>query len=303
MALTLAKEWRGQEPLTSGMTMPLASTLILSHSNTLLLSLYNMQSDKQQIAKKIKDGSYFKDASNWYAIKYLYPIAERSMMFVFAIAALLALFPIATLFNSMSGDSNKIPFPINVEDSIDHFSIVKPLAEDSESPQEAIARYLISDYVKTREEYIYKNITSDNLRKSLKKIKASSSKQVLDEYTSYVNENNPDSPLVKYKNNTNRFIEIKSITFLDNDQTSGKARIVFEANEETGVEAKKSLWETIINFRLPDVIAISKTGAPLRLLVGYYKTSPIEDKVDSKPKEPENLNIPAKPSPSAALTN
>ncbi len=257
-----------------------------------------MQNDKQHIVKKIKNGSYFKDAISWYAIKYLYPIAERSMMFVFAIAALLALFPIATLFKNISEDTSRIPFPIYVNDSTEHFSVIKPLAQGSEEPQEAVARYLISDYVKTREEYIYKNITSENLRKNLKKIKASSSKEVLDEYAASINENNPSSPLVKYKNITNRLIEIKSIEFLDNDKTSGKAKIVFEASEETSAEVKKSLWETTINFRLPDVVAISKTGAPLRLLVGYYKTTPVEDKVDSKPKEPEKLDIPAKPSPS-----
>lgn len=247
-----------------------------------------MSHDRQEIAEKIRDGSYFTDASSWYAGKYLYPVTERSMMFAFTIATLLALIPIASLLNTSIQTNNTIPFPIYVADSTSHFSVIKPLAQSDESAQTAIARYLITDYIKSREEYIYKNVSGEKLKRLLKKIKSSSAKQVLNEYVSYMSENNPYSPLTRYKDRINRFIEIKSLSFLDNDQTSGKAKVIFEATESSDDEKKQvSLWEVTLNFRLPDIATIARTGAPLRFLVGYYRAKPLDTgtKKDIQPTE------------------
>lgn len=251
-----------------------------------------MSNDKQEIAEKIRNGSYFKDANEWYAGKYLYPVTERSLMFLFAVAAIFALLPIALLLYSSVGSSGKLAFPIYVDDSSEHFSIIKPLADDKISPQEAIAKYLITDYVQSREEYIRKNINSEKLKKLFKKIKFSSAKQVANEYVSYMSENNPYSPIARYKDHTDRTIEIKSLSFLDNDQTSGKAKVLFEATETTNaINSGKpvivtSLWEVIVTFRLPDIATIARNGAPLRLVVGYYRANLVDksSKQDVKAK-------------------
>jgi type IV secretion system protein VirB8 len=250
-----------------------------------------MSNDRQEIAEKIRDGSYFTDAANWYAGKYLYPVTERSMMFAFTVASLLALIPITSLLHTTIKTNNRIPFPIYVTDSTNHFSVIKSLAKKDESAQTAIARYLIADYIKSREEYIYKNINGEKLKKLLKKIKSSSAKPVLNEYVSYMNESNPYSPLTRYKDRTNRFIDIKSISFLDNDQTSGKAKVVFEATESSNDEKKQvSLWEVTLNFRLPDVATIARTGAPLRFLVGYYRAKPLDNGIRKDIKPAENTD-------------
>ncbi len=254
-----------------------------------------MSSERQEIADKIRDGSYYTDARNWYSIKYLYPISERSMMFLFTIVALFALIPIALLFHNIAQTNNQVPFPINVPDSTYHVSVIRPLAKKSETAQEAVAKYLISDYVKSREEYIHQNVTADNLKKLLKKIKSSSAKPILNEYVSYMNENNPYSPLIRYKDHTNRFIKIKSLSFLDHDQTSGKAKVIFEATEESIGTIKKSTWEVAINFRLPDVATIARTGAPLRFIVGYYRaklldTAPLNNSTKNDTKRNEVIS-------------
>lgn len=251
-----------------------------------------MSNDRQEIAEKIRNGSYFTDANNWYAGKYLYPVTERSMMFVFAIATFLSLIPIASLLHTTIQTNNKIPFPIYAADSTDHFSVIRPLAQSDESAQTAIAKYLITDYIRSREEYVYKNINGEKLKKLLKKIKSSSAKQVLNEYIGYMSENNPYSPLTRYKDHTNRFIEIKSLSFLDNDQTSGKAKVIFEATESSNDDNKQvSLWEVTINFRLPDIATIARTGAPLRFLVGYYRAKPLDNTIKQDIKPRENTDI------------
>ena len=236
-----------------------------------------MLNERQEIGRKVRDGSYFSDALGWYNEKYLYLVTERSMMFMFAVAAVFALIPISSLFIKTSDPIIRVPFPIYVADSTEHYSVIRPLEAVDESPQMAIAKYLIQDYVKSREEYIYKNINADSLRNLLKKIKFSSSKQVLNEYVGYISESNPYSPLVRYKYYTNRYIDIQSISFLGGDQMSGKAKVIFEAKEvaNDGI-ANTNKWEVILNFRLPDIVTIAKTGAPMRFVVGYYRVKPFD---------------------------
>lgn len=264
------------------------------------MSKDKMSTDRQEIARKIRDGSYFSDASNWYGIKYLYPITDRSMAFLFAMATVFAVIPMIFLLKTTVESNEKLAFPIYAEDSTSHASVMRPLAKPDETAQEAIARYLISDYIISREQYIAAEMTSERVRRLLKKIKSSSSKQTLNEYSAYISESNVRSPLIVYKDHTNRFIDIKSLSFLDNDQTSGKAKVVFESREEKkGVPTKTRQWETFINFRLPDVETIAKTGAPLRFLVNYYRTKPIGEAKQAAPapakkaepvenKEPKN---------------
>jgi type IV secretory pathway component VirB8 len=210
--------------------------------------------------------------------KYIYPISERTLMIMIT-GVVLVIFLLSTSnIKSLITENPLIPFPIKVEDSVDHFSYIKPLAERSESTQEAVARYLIQDYLVTREEYLPADIQSNKLKYKLKKIKSSSSKQVLEEYKNYMNELNPYSPIVRYGDNTTRTITIKSFKFLGNDTASGKAVVTFEAEtQKDNEEAKnKSLWEATVLFRLPDIETIARTGAPLRFLVKYYKATLIK---------------------------
>jgi|GEM_PF-1529065 len=246
-----------------------------------------MSKERQEIAEKVRDGSYFRDAIEWYNEKYLYPVTERSMMFIFMVAAVVALIPIASFLAKISDSIIKIPFPIYSADLTEHYSVINTLAKEDESPQTAIAEYLIKDYVISREEYIYKNINADSLRNLLKKIKFSSSKQVLNEYVGYMSDTNPYSPITRYKYHTNRYVEIKSLSFLDSDQTSGKSRVVFEAKEVSNDgTTQKSTWEVTLNFRLPDIVTIAKTGSPLRFVVGYYRAKPLD--IGPKENEPQD---------------
>lgn len=254
-----------------------------------------MPNEKQEIAEKLRNGSYFKEAHNWYAGKYIYPETERSMMLLFAITALLALIPIVILLKTTAEANNKVPFPIPVSNLTETIPVITPLTQKDESPQEAVAKYLISDYIKSREEYIYSAMNGDKLKRLLKKIKSSSAKSVLNEYVSYMSERNPYSPLVRYKDHTNRYITIKSISFSDTDQTSGKARVIFEAVEKSNDgQEKTSLWEVTMNLKLPDISILVKSGAPLRFIVGYYKIRPLSEDTATNPKNREEVVTDAK---------
>lgn len=256
------------------------------------MSKDKMSNDRQEIAQKVRDGSYFKDAREWYALKYLYPASERSIICIFTVVAFVALIPIATLLKLATSSTDKLPFPIYVADSATHVSVIKPLIQGTETVQESVARHLIFDYVMAREEYIYSTMTSEKLKKLLKKIKSSSAKQVLNEYTAYMNENNPYSPLTLYKDHVNRLISNLSLSFLDKDKTSGRAKVIFDATEQSpDGKSKVSTWEASIDFKLPDIETIAKSGAPLRFVVSYYRAKPI----GAVKSEPAATNTPQLP--------
>jgi type IV secretory pathway component VirB8 len=235
-----------------------------------------MSRERQEIAEKVRDGSYFKDAMAWYNSKYLAPITERSMVCVFFIAALCAVVPIVVLLSNVAATFIRLPFPMYVDDTTNYYTVIRPLVAQGEESQTTIAKYLIDDYIRSREEYFHKKVNAEKLRNLLKKMKFSSTKQVLNEYIGYMSETNPYSPLMRYKDHTDRVIDIKSYSFSGSDQTSGKANVVFDAKEiSNDGTVKTSSWQVVMSYRLPDIAVISKTGAPLRFVVGHYRAKPL----------------------------
>jgi len=240
-----------------------------------------MADHDKEIIQKIKDRSYFDDAYSWYESRYLYPITERSYALLMAAGMVFLLVISINNIRSLLGEDRDIPIIIKTNNAYQYIPVIQSLGEYYDTPQDAVSTYLIKDYVKTREEYLYKEMLrkkDGKLKYNLRKIKSSSSKTVLNEYKGYMSDTNPYSPVVRYKNHTDRTIEFKSFAFSDNTSETGKAYITFEAFVTKKGEKTKSegMFEVTVHFRLPDIETIAKTGAPLRFLVKYYKAKPLE---------------------------
>ena len=233
----------------------------------------------EDIAKKIEDGSYYKDARQWYSQRYLQVFSERSFLLLMFIALFMILALSILNINAIRGVPRVIAFPVKVDNSTDYFSIMKTLAKTSPTTQEAVVKYLIIDYLKMREEYSHKELTEEKVKAILKRVKSSSSKNVLNEYKNYVSSTNPYSPSIRYSDRIERTINVKKIDFLNDALISGRAKIIFESEEKTlkTKEVKRALWESTIHFSIPDIETISKTGAPLRFIVKYYRIKPINN--------------------------
>ena len=229
----------------------------------------------EYIAKKIEDGSYYHEARQWYMRKYIYPISERSFLIILTIILFSTFTASVINTSSLSSSDKELPLPIEVENTTDYYSVIKPLASSNEGAQDAIAKYFIIDYIRTREEYFPEKMQGKDLQYQLKKIKSSSAKKVLNEYQAYMNNANPYSPIARYRNHTTRNIEITSFKFANNDPSSGKATAGFMATtgkkDDPSVKENKTLWEATIHFRLSDVETIAYNEAPLRFLVKYYR--------------------------------
>lgn len=234
--------------------------------------------DTQHIAKKVRDQSYFEDARIWYFEKYVLPISERSFTILLAIFCIAMATMVGLNIRFMISVPQRIPFILYVENSLTQFSYLQPLGNKKTPPQEAIARFLITDYIRSREEFIPRKMDSTHYPHLLKRIKSSSSKTVLNEFKHYMSNMNPYSPFIRYHDNITREINIKHFQLLSNDLTTGKAVVQFEATEKTpGKEDSRSTWEVLIHYRLPDIENVARTQAPLRFLVKYYKVKLIKE--------------------------
>lgn len=247
-----------------------------------------MQEPEINIAQKIKDGSYYQDARQWYLYRYIQPIHERVWVGMLAILLIGTFIALGSYLSSLQIEKKAYPVPIKVENSTDYFSFIQPLARSSETTQEGVARYLVTDYLKTWEEYSPADLRDDTLKFKLKKIRSSSTKDLLNDYQGYMSNLNPYSPVVRFGDHTKRTIKIVNFKFTNNNAMTGSANIVYDATEtiidpeiemstvegKQEKEGKTTRWDATVSFKLPDIETISKTGAPLRFLVKTYKTQP-----------------------------
>lgn len=228
--------------------------------------------DTHDIAKKIKDGSYFSDSRRWYLSKYVFPITERS--FLILISAVI-IYMACILFFNLRGllfENNERLFVTYTQDTSSKTSVLRELKVSKLSPQMAVIKRLVIDYLITREEFIPTKMNDKNYQRILKKIKSSSDKSVLNEYKTYMDRLNPYSPFIRYRTGITREIAIKDFKFLTEDLTTGKVLVTFEATETNpnGTHAISS-WKALIHYRIPDIETIAQTGAPMRFIVKYYR--------------------------------
>jgi type IV secretory pathway component VirB8 len=231
----------------------------------------NNQSERSRmIAQKIRDGSYYADARSWYAARYLRPITDRSLLII---ASIIALFIVATAaigIYQLLPSSRQITIIIPAENSSRYMHRIQPLAEENTPPQDAIADFLIRQYVTWRETFSPDSLEQEAMKRTLRAVKNSSSKSVYTDYQDILMEN------ISYFRRTglSRTIDIKSLKFEEMERTSGRVIIIFEATTKQAEETKTSKWETTLQYRMPDINLLAKNPAPIRFFVNYYKARP-----------------------------
>jgi type IV secretory pathway component VirB8 len=227
---------------------------------------------KDDIKAMVKDGSYFKDALAWYSSKYIFPFTQRASMLLLAGILVVGVLISVDAAKANFG-STKIPFPIFAKDQVNFFSEIKPLAYKKEPIEISIARYFIEKYVVLREEYNYLDFSSENKDITMDKIRALSSQQVYRGYYDYINpDENADSPIIKYKNQTARLIKIDNITIDAPNGYPESATINFTATERNKLESSAIEYEAKISFLMSNMTKVFEKAEPLYFIVNKYRT-------------------------------
>lgn len=211
-------------------------------------------------AEKIEDKTYFKDALNWYFVKYLSPVSERSILICLGLVSLFSGFVIYLIIKSMFPLVESVPVVLQERDSSKYAPIVRELnakKDRLDNINEAVARHLVNEYVRERESFDYSEGSIEVYNKKLLIIQNNSSASVLKDFKELMDVNNENSPLKYFGRNVTRDVDVinfeyvrkKKGSFLDNLKT---AFLFKKASNEAVVTLKlvtRTLGKTIVRVR------------------------------------------------------
>lgn len=260
----------------------------------------NEQADEyfEFIKDSVREGSYFKDALDWYFFRYVTPICDRTLLIFGAIVAAVVLYFLVGMVKSAFPLVEYDPIFIRAEDQSRYLPTLVELKPKKTKPNydagvatldEAVAKYLLSNYIKDREGFDFSKAEIEDVNKKFNRIRNLS---VANEYKNFqliMSKDNPNSPIHQFGKNVKKTIKIESVRFIKkeakdfvgkaHDFLSNKipteAEIKFIATTETftdeeGKKDERERYLAKINF---DFAGVNKdnTKEPLQFTVNSYQ--------------------------------
>ncbi|MBM3579774.1 MAG: hypothetical protein FJX34_03265 [Alphaproteobacteria bacterium] len=180
----------------------------------------------QFIKSSTRDGSFFKDALDWYFFRYLTPICDRTLLIFGAIIAVVVLYCLIQMIKSAFPLEIREPVIIRSLDQTQYFPHIIPLrprkGQDGFDPDirtvdEAVAKYLLSFYVKDREGYDFSKGDVEEVNKKFNHMRNLSSASEYKTFQLIMSKDNPTSPINDFDRDVVKTIEIDSVKFIRKD--------------------------------------------------------------------------------------
>jgi len=183
--------------------------------------MQNLTPEQQQeynefVKATVADGSYFRDAKDWYIFRYVYPICERTILFFATIfSSIVAYILVITAIESLPL-KQEIAIIVRPKDQFKYFSVVKKLNDSTElqNIDQAVTKYLITQYVKKREGFDFRKTNLKGLNDQLNYIKNNSSASEYQKFQNLLSRENENSPINYFGKDFQRLVDIESISFL-----------------------------------------------------------------------------------------
>ncbi len=174
------------------------------------------------IKSSVNDGSYFKDAVGWYYFRYVSPICDRTLLIFGSIVAAVVLVCLFQMINGAFPLVQKVPIFIKSKDQSQYFpNLVEIKAKKGkanydpqiETVDEAVLKYLVIDYVKSREEYNYSKAEIEEINKKFNHIRNNSDASEYRAFQLFMSKDNPESPILNFGQKVVKSIQIESFSF------------------------------------------------------------------------------------------
>lgn len=170
----------------------------------------------------VKDGSYFKDALDWYFFRYISPICDRTYLVFGSILIGTALFYLVQMYLAAFPLITKLPIAIYAPEDAQNVSIIKPAkttisrndAEKEMSADDIVARYLLKKYVENRESYDFSRGNIMDLNDKFDQIKNNSSASEYKNFQLFMSKENTRSPVHFFGKRQTRSVEIEAINIV-----------------------------------------------------------------------------------------
>lgn len=162
------------------------------------------------------------------------------------------------------------PFVIRVDQSTGVPEVMTALTDGQEEYDEAVAKYFLALYVRTRESYSFaaRSTIFDH-------VQIMSGAEEQGEFSTHYNASNPDSPQYVFGKKTKAEVQIRSISFLDD----GLAQVRFYRITKSDDEdlERRSQWVSTLTYTFDGQAEISSQDRminPLGFVVTDYRADP-----------------------------
>ena len=160
------------------------------------------------------------------------------------------------------------PFVIRVDSATGVPEVMTSLSDGQEEYDEAVSKYFLARYVRTREGYSFAS------REAIfREVQLLSSREEQAEFSSFYNASNPESPQFIYGRNGKADVAIRSIAIIGDDLAQVRfARTVTERDERV-----RTRWVATVQFSFQSDSVISDQDRlinPLGFVVTDYRSDP-----------------------------
>lgn len=149
------------------------------------------KSNYSDLVRSVVDNKkYFEDAMDWYCLKYLSVISERTFFIVLSLMSFIIVAIIVLTIKNILPLSEVFPVLVNQKDSVNYYSTIKsikPANMDYDS-NEAILRFMLIRYVREMFNHNYKTGKIEDLNYKLNRIKIYSTDEVMQKFRADFNE-------------------------------------------------------------------------------------------------------------------
>lgn len=225
------------------------------------------------IADKVRSGEYFREARAAYDLDVHDPMTDRYWYILLTVLAVVIMFVAVSALDSLYPLKRSVPFIFGSNDIVDDLPHMKSLLKYSgESPDTAVQRFLVTNYVKAREEYDIKNFDRNQ-----NAVHSQSSPEVTAAYEQAIDPRNAQSPFVLYQRQITRFITVAgaSAPLADPKQpTHFTMQVVYDAVLKGGGDGKASRFQADIAFKYEGIKLDETSGKvkPYGFLITGYST-------------------------------
>lgn len=200
-----------------------------------------------EIKQKVTDGSYFKDALDWYFFRYVTAICDRTILIFGGIVAAIVFYFLLQMIQGAFPLVVQEPIFIRAQDQSQYFpSLVHLKPKEGEAGYDptvktvdgAVLKYMVEKYVRDREEYDFSAAEIQDVNIKFSRIKNSSSEMEYRKFQLFMSKDNPISPINDFGLPVRRSIVIDSIKLISKSANDFASRAIYYITGKIPTEAE-----------------------------------------------------------------
>jgi type IV secretion system protein VirB8 len=225
-----------------------------------------MELPKEELREYIASGQYFNAARYWYNTKYVQPISQKSYLIIACILAGIILLHLIANIYLLLPMTIKVAYTIRSEYQTNKQIKITHANSIPNNPLNSLALVLVQKYIMNRESFDYNNLSNQFLS-----VKNNSTNLAYKEFYNYMSLSNPSSPVIRYKKNLIKTVEISSLKFTGANQIL--ANFITKAyNPATPSQIIETLyWQVEINFDIGNLENNLQYNEKFNFIVLDYK--------------------------------